>query len=79
VAYAQSFALWQQATIKFTCHDHSIIARLHHIFVVLFVAHIPFVVNHTFYATLAERLQQLPSFMYIKLQGKLFCLKVLQW
>jgi len=22
-AYAQSFALWQQATIKFTCHDHS--------------------------------------------------------
>ena len=24
-AYAQSFALWQQATIKFTCHDHSII------------------------------------------------------
>ena len=23
VAYAQSFALWQQATIEFTCHDHS--------------------------------------------------------
>jgi len=22
-AYAQSFALWQQATIEFTCHDHS--------------------------------------------------------
>jgi len=21
-AYAQSFALWQQATIEFTCHDH---------------------------------------------------------
>ena len=25
-AYAQSFALCQQATIEFTCHDHSIIA-----------------------------------------------------
>jgi len=25
-AYAQSFALWQQAAIEFTCHDHSIIA-----------------------------------------------------
>jgi len=23
VAWAQSFALWQQATIEFTCHDHS--------------------------------------------------------
>jgi len=23
VTYAQSFALWQQATIEFTCHDHS--------------------------------------------------------
>ena len=22
-AYKQSFALWQQATIEFTCHDHS--------------------------------------------------------
>jgi len=22
-AYAQSFALWQQASIEFTCHDHS--------------------------------------------------------
>ena len=22
-AYAQSFALWQQAIIEFTCHDHS--------------------------------------------------------
>ena len=22
-AYAQSFALWQQATVEFTCHDHS--------------------------------------------------------
>jgi len=22
-AYVQSFTLWQQATIEFTCHDHS--------------------------------------------------------
>ena len=32
-AYAQSFALWQQATIEFTCHDHSIIACSRHIYV----------------------------------------------
>ena len=30
-ACAQSFALWQQATIEFTCHDHSVIACSHHI------------------------------------------------
>jgi len=32
-AYAQSFALWQQATIEFTCHDHSIIACSRHMYV----------------------------------------------
>ena len=32
-AYAQSFALWQQATIEFTCHDHSINACSRHIYV----------------------------------------------
>ena len=32
-AYTQSFALWQQATIDFTCHDHSIIACSRHIYV----------------------------------------------
>jgi len=32
-AYALSFALWQQATIEFTCHDHSIIACSRHIYV----------------------------------------------
>ena len=32
-AYAQSFALWQQAIIEFTCHDHFIIACLRHIYV----------------------------------------------
>ena len=30
-ARMQSFALWQQATIEFTCHDHSIIACSRHI------------------------------------------------
>ena len=33
VAWAQSFALWQQAMIEFTCHDHSIIACSRHIYV----------------------------------------------
>ena len=32
-ACAQSFALWQQATIEFTCHDHSIIACSRYIYV----------------------------------------------
>jgi len=32
-AYAQSFALCQQATIELTCHDHSIIACSRHIYV----------------------------------------------
>ena len=40
-ACVQSFALWQQATIEFTCHDHSIIACSRHIDVLLFFAHIP--------------------------------------
>jgi len=37
--------------------NHSIIAYSRHIYV-LFFAHIPFVVNHTFNATPTERLQQ---------------------
>jgi len=32
VASAQSFTLWQQATIEFTCHDHSIIACSRHLY-----------------------------------------------
>jgi len=32
-ACAQDFALWQQATIEFTWHDHSIIACSRHIYV----------------------------------------------
>jgi len=31
-ASAQSFTLWQQATIDITCHDHCIIACSHHIY-----------------------------------------------
>ena len=58
-AYAQSFTLWQQATIEITRHDHSITACSCHIYIwVLFFAHIPFVVNRTFTATPTERLQQ---------------------
>jgi len=59
-ACAQSFALWQQATIEFTCHDHSIVACSRHVYILLFFAHIPFVVNHTINATPPERLQQHP-------------------
>jgi len=46
-ASAQSFPLWQQATIDIM---HRIIACSCHIYYtwVLFSAHIPFVVNHTF-------------------------------
>ena len=31
-ACAQSFASWQQVTIEFTCHDHSVIACSRHIY-----------------------------------------------
>jgi len=58
-ACAQSFTLWQQATIEITRHDHSIIACSRQINIVLFFAHIPFVVNRAFNATPAERLQHL--------------------
>jgi len=57
-ACAQSFALWQQATIEITRRNHFIIACSRQIYVVLFCAHIPFVVNRAFSATPAERLQQ---------------------
>ena len=49
--------LWQQATIKFTRRDHSIIACSRQIYMVLFFAHIPFVVNRALSATPAEWLQ----------------------
>jgi len=39
-ACAQSFALWQQATIEFTCHDHSVVACSYYIHVgVVLLAH----------------------------------------
>ena len=39
MAYAQSFALWQQATIEFTCHDHSVIACSRHTHIFVLRAH----------------------------------------
>jgi len=57
-ACVQSFALWQQATIEITWRDHSIIACSRHIYLGLFFAHIPFVVNRAFSAMPVERLQQ---------------------
>ena len=57
-ACAQSFALCQQTTIQIMRRNHSVIACSRHVYVVLFFAHIPFVVNHTFNATPAETLQQ---------------------
>jgi len=61
-ACAQSFELWQQATIEFTCHDHSIVACSRQVDILLFLAHIPFVVNQTCNATLRfPVLQPLPE------------------
>ena len=59
-ACAQSFALWQQATIEITRRDNSIIACSRHIYIVFFFTQIPFVVNHTYNATPPERLQHYP-------------------
>jgi len=61
VACAQNFALWQQATIEITQQDHCIIACSRHICMVLFFAHIPFVVNRAFSATTVEWLQHYKS------------------
>ena len=57
-ASAQSFTLWQQVTVKITCHDHSIIACSCHVYMSVILGHIPFVVNRTFNATPPERLRQ---------------------
>ena len=65
-ACAQSFAPWQQATIEFTRCDHSIIACSRHIYILLFVAHIPFMVNHAFNVIPPERLQQYPVWDYLQ-------------
>jgi len=61
-ACAQSFALWQQGTTEIMRRNHSIIACSRHIYLVLFFAHIPFVLNHTFNATPTERLQYYHAF-----------------
>ena len=39
VACAQSFALWQQATIEFTSYDHSVVACSRHIYVWWWITH----------------------------------------
>ena len=56
---------WQQATIEIMRRNLSYYCLFAPCIVywVLFFAHIPFVVNHTFNATPAERLQQHPSFL----------------
>ena len=51
---AQSFKLCQQATIEITRRDHSIIACSRHTYMVLFFAHIPFVVNRAFQRNVSE-------------------------
>ena len=55
---SKSFTLWQQTTIEFTRRNHSYCLIAPHICMVLFFAHIPFVVNRAFNATPAEWLQQ---------------------
>jgi len=56
---AQSFAPWQQATMR-SCLQSLLLllARAMYIIKVLFFMHIPFVVNHTINTTPPERLQQ---------------------
>ena len=48
---------WQQATMEIMHRNHSVIACSRHIYVVLFFAHIPFMVNCTFSAMPTEWLQ----------------------
>ena len=75
-ACAQSFAPWQQATIEFTYRDHSVIACSRHIYIILFFAHIPFMVNHTINSTPMERLQQHPLlFTTNRTDRTFFCVK----
>jgi len=62
-ACAQSFAPWQQATIKIMRCNLSYYCLLAPCTLFCFFAHIPFVVNHTINATPPERLQQHPSIL----------------
>ena len=73
-AYAQSFTWWQQTTIEFTWHDHSIIPCSRHIYVLLFFVHIPFMMNHTINTTPTERLQQHPLYFITKRTDRAFFL-----
>jgi len=57
--------LWQQATIEFTRHDYSVVACSSHIYLVLFFAHIPFVVNRAFSTTPAEWLQHHNNLLHV--------------
>ena len=65
-AYAQAFALWQQATIEIMRRNLSYYCLFAlHICKVLFFTHIPFMVNHTINARPPERLQQSEAFLYL--------------
>jgi len=73
-ARPQNFTLWQQAAIEATRRDHSIMACSHHIYVVLFFAHIRFVVNRAFRATPDERLNSSTIFGVLQKQhSPIFC------
>jgi len=63
MASAQSFTLWQQATIEIIQRDFSVIAYSHHIYMVLFFTHTLFVVNCTFNTMPTGRLQQKTIFL----------------
>ena len=55
---AQSFTLWQQATIEITWHDQSVIACSRHIYMGVVLHTYPIMVNHTFNAMPTQRLQK---------------------
>ena len=72
-AYAQSFALWQQATIEITRQDHSIIACSRHIDINILCVHpVNGLVNHTFNAMPLERLQQHPLLFTMNRTDRVF-------
>ena len=54
--------------MEFTWHDHSSITCSRHIYVVLFFAHIPFVVYHAINATPTERLQHYKQTLILKIK-----------
>jgi len=56
-ASAQSFTLWQQATMEITCHDHPIIACSRHVYMGVVLRTHPVRGECTFNATPTERLQ----------------------